>query len=109
MFELLIDAALVLGPSTIAWVAGRRSGRGTARSLASLPAALMCTCGHGYGTHHDGGACSGTTECLLTSTDYGRTQEWERVPCGCHGYDGPEPLPRVWTPALWPDEVRRIG
>jgi hypothetical protein len=109
MFELLIDAALVLGPSTIAWAAGRRAGRATARRPAIIPAALMCTCEHGYGTHDDGGACSGTAQRLLTSSNYGRSQEWEWVPCGCHTYDGPEPLPRVWSPALPLDEVRRIG
>ena len=65
--------------------------------------------------HDNGGACSGTAKRLLTSSNYGQSQEWEWVPCGCHGYDGPEPLPRVWTPfpqlpaALPLDDVRRIG
>lgn len=57
----------------------------------------VCTCGHGYGQHEQGGKCVSKVE----RTNYGPGYsvlgtEW--VPCPCLSYDGPEPLPRVWTP-----------
>ena len=69
----------------------------------------------GYGTHNNAGACSGTAKRLLTSSNYGQSEAWEWAPCRCHSDDGPEPLPRAWTPfpslpAAFPlDQVRRIG
>jgi hypothetical protein len=115
MFNMLIGAVLVVGPSTIAWAAGRRSGRTAERRVANTAELLVCSCEHGFGTHDNGGACSGTSKRLLSSHNYGQSQDWEWVPCRCHSYDGPEPLPRVWTafpqlPAALPlDDVRRIG
>lgn len=113
--NLLLGAGLALGPSTIAWVAGHRSGRTAARRAAGIPAALECSCGHGYGTHHDAGACSGSTKRPTGWTSYGESNHWDWASCPCPSYDGPEPLPRAWTPfpslpAAFPlDEARRIG
>lgn len=56
--------------------------------------ANVCSCIHGYGIHEDGKACKGQIE--RDHPDYlGGGREW--VPCPCTLYDGPEPLPRVWS------------
>lgn len=52
---------------------------------------LICSCTHGYGMHEAGRRCHGTT----SERDYLR--DIYTVQCGCHLYDGPEPLPRTWT------------
>lgn len=97
MIEMLVGAVLVIGPATVAWVAGRHSGRAAERRLRATAPALVCSCAHGFGTHDDGGACSGTTRHLLASRNYGQSEEWEWAPCRCHRYDGPEPLPSAWS------------
>jgi hypothetical protein len=51
----------------------------------------MCSCGHGYGTHEDEKRCHATNTRRLNGM---ATID----PCPCHHYDGPEPLPRAWTP-----------
>ena len=66
------------------------------RSRLPTPPEPVCTCGHGYGQHEQGGKCAAEVE----RTNYGhsyvvRGTEW--VPCPCLSYDGPEPLPKVWT------------
>lgn len=107
--NLLIGAGLVLGPSSIAWVAGLRAGRAVERRAAAAPPALVCSCEHGYGTHDREGACGGATKRMISWTDYGEPQPWEWVSCPCHVYDGPEPLPRSWSAfPLLPDPFLAI-
>jgi hypothetical protein len=91
--NLLLGAGLALGPATVAWLSGRRSGM----RAASRPPTLDCSCGHGFGTHANAGACSGSTKRNVALTSYSEPPAWEWVPCPCHSYDGPEPLPRSWS------------
>lgn len=88
---MLLGAGLVVVPSTVAWLLGRASGRRHAdRPTTST---LLCSCGHGYGTHADERRCHGS--------DTRRRNGLQEVdPCPCRLYDGPEPLPRAWSPAL---------
>lgn len=57
-----------------------------------------CSCEHGYGQHEQaGGQCRAEVERTEYGTSFAvRGTYW--VPCPCLSYDGPEPLPRVWTP-----------
>jgi hypothetical protein len=54
---------------------------------------LICSCDHGYGSHADGKACRADVRRLRDGCS--NTYDW--VHCACLSYDGPEPLPRVWT------------
>lgn len=67
------------------------TGRTGRRSKAPKPPELVCSCRHGYGMHADGGLCHGCTP------RWDVTQGTYDVACTCRLYDGPEPLPRVWT------------
>jgi hypothetical protein len=90
---MLVGAGLVVVPTWIGWVLGRASGR---RSARPVPASTMlCSCGHGYGTHEDERRCHGV--------DARRRNGVQALdPCPCRHYDGPEPLPRAWTPVGLP-------
>lgn len=86
---LLVGAALVAVPGWIGWAAGRAS------TLRAPKPGLRCSCGHGYGTHEDEKRCHGV--------DAGRRNGVQVLdPCPCRTYDGPEPLPRAWTPLELP-------
>lgn len=95
--NLLLGAVLALGPAIVAWIAGRRAGSAAARRAGALPPTLDCSCGHGFGTHANAGACSGSTKRNVALTSYSEPPAWEWVRCPCHVYDGPEPLPRSWS------------
>jgi hypothetical protein len=98
---LLVGAGLVVVPGWVGWLLGRAAGRRSAPPAAA--SALLCSCGHGYGSHEDGRRCHGADA---------RRRNGVQVldPCPCRGYDGPEPLPRVWAPldlpAAEPDRTR---
>jgi hypothetical protein len=74
-------------------------GAGLARRP-RLPKApvLMCSCKHGFGIHKDSGPCQAQVQRVTEWDEYGDDSAFEWVPCGCLVYDGPEPLPRAWTP-----------
>jgi hypothetical protein len=97
---MLVGAGLAVVPGWIGWVLGRASGR---RGVPTAPAStLVCSCGHGYGTHEDERRCHGV--------DAGRRNGVQVLdPCPCRRYDGPEPLPRAWTPLELPAEPNRLG
>lgn len=76
------------------WLMGR-VGRKRGKSSDSTPA-LLCSCEHGYGVHQSGGTCHGDVK----RPKYNIVGSWvgnEYAACPCQSYDGPEPLPRVWT------------
>uniref|UniRef100_UPI003F496783 hypothetical protein n=1 Tax=Pseudonocardia sp. CA-138482 TaxID=3240023 RepID=UPI003F496783 len=77
--SMLVGAGLLLA----GWAVGRVSRR---RPKSPAP---ICSCGHGYGMHEQGG---------------GRCRDEKRryVRCNCQVYDGPEPLPRAWMPPAIP-------
>lgn len=88
--SLLIGGALV----SVGWLLGRLRARGSPETTNQL--AMMCSCGHGYGKHANMSSCSADVErahYLLSGARNGF--EWVR--CSCASYDGPEPLPRVWS------------
>ena len=68
------------------------------------PPAIKCGCGHNYGAHENGGRCmAGVKTANEWSLDkYGdrEASHWHYPQCPCRAYDGPEPLPRSWTPEL---------
>ncbi|MGI5129128.1 hypothetical protein ACQEVB_20150 [Pseudonocardia sp. CA-107938] len=86
---LLVGAGIAAAAGTFGWLAGRRAGRAEAQR--ALPAGTMCSCGHGYGMHEDEHACHGRNRAKRNGIHH-------LDPCPCRRYDGPEPLPRVWTP-----------
>lgn len=88
-------ASLLIGGALVGsgWFVGRASRR--SKSVSSV-ALNECSCGHGYGTHEDGRNCR--TDVRRVRDGCTSTYEW--VPCRCLTYDGPEPLPRVWTPGV---------
>lgn len=78
------------------WLAGRiRTESAPKRQVA----ATICSCEHGFGTHDAGGACKAQIKRADRWDDYSNARHWEWVACPCLTYDGPEPLPRVWTGA----------
>jgi hypothetical protein len=84
---LLVGAGLVVLAGFTGWRLGRR------RSDIGPASAVMCSCGHGFGTHDNGWQCHGR--------DTRRRNGLHEVdPCPCRRYDGPEPLPPVWSPLL---------
>jgi hypothetical protein len=92
---LLVGAGLVVVSGWVGWLAGRVSGRNQARRRTGPASELICSCGHGFGTHEDERRCHGVDPAKrngLHSLDA----------CPCRRYDGPEPLPRAWTPMELP-------
>lgn len=87
--SLLVGGAL-LGAG---WFCGRAH-----RKRSPMPVAPHsgCSCGHGYGSHEKDGPCRAQVE-RPHYYDNGSRSGFEWVPCPCLSYDGPEPLPRVWT------------
>jgi hypothetical protein len=75
------------GIAVVAGGLGHRAGR----ARTALPAGNVCSCGHGYGTHADELSCHGDIPRKRNGMHH-----LDR--CPCRRYDGPEPLPRVWTP-----------
>jgi hypothetical protein len=86
---MLVGAAIAVVAGCLGFVAGRRSGRASAQN--ALPTGNVCSCGHGYGTHENELSCR-------ASIPRKRNGMHRLDPCPCRRYDGPEPLPRVWTP-----------
>lgn len=82
MIELaqwLVGGAIGVGSVVAGAWAGWRF-RGTRRP------ALICTCGHGSGTHDPiEGSCGDKVRRISSGADV-----WE--PCPCRHYDGPDPL-----------------
>lgn len=75
-----------------------------------------CSCGHTLAFHSpDKGTCAGTQNGEpLRYDSFDTPTAWEKVPCTCQQYDGPQPVDRVdWTavtlptPDLRPDTARR--
>jgi hypothetical protein len=92
----MIDpVSLVIGGALVAagWFAGRVSRR---RPHAPPSSSTVCSCSHGYGSHENGGLCGAEIERPFYWAN-GHRHGYEWVPCPCLSYDGPEPLPRVWT------------
>ncbi|GJF07859.1 hypothetical protein [Pseudonocardia sp. D17] len=87
---LLVGALLALVPGWAGYLIGRASQR--RRGRGPRPGTReICSCGHGYGTH-EGEARRHGSEVLRLNGIQGVHR------CGCTRYDGPEPLPRSWTP-----------
>jgi hypothetical protein len=94
---LVVGAALAIVPGWVGWLIGRASGRRTARP--AVTSTLVCSCGHGYGTHEDEKRCHGV--------DARRRNGMVVMdPCPCRQYDGPEPLPRAWVPLELPNSPK---
>lgn len=91
---MLDPLSLAVGGVLLAagWFMGRVSRRHTRAAASSVPA-VVCSCGHGYGGHTQGGQCRAEVRRLRN----GCTGTYDWVACPCLTYDGPEPLPRVWT------------
>lgn len=89
--------SLAVGGVLIAagWFLGRltRRPRVTTAQLTSL---TVCSRGHGYGSHENGARCAAQVD-RPHYMKHGERNGREWVPCPCLSYDGPEPLPRVWT------------
>jgi hypothetical protein len=92
---MLVGAGLVVVSGWTGWLLGRSSGR---RQVARRPGAaseLICSCGHGYGMHED--------ELRCHAVDTAKRNGMHQLDaCPCHRYDGPEPLPRAWSPFSLP-------
>lgn len=89
-----IGAVSVSVPASIALVA--LSAR-LSRVRTPKPPPLLCSCGHGYGTHEGGARCHGQEE-RPHYMPHGPRNGYEYALCPCRLYDGPEPLPRTWSP-----------
>lgn len=93
----MIDpASLIVG--ALLFIVG--AGTGERRRRAPKPPRrpeLLCSCGHGYGTHEAGARCHGQEERPFYLA-HGVRNGFEWAPCPCRFYDGPEPLPRTWSP-----------
>src|SRR3954452_6827886 len=88
---MLVGAGLVVVSGWIGWLLGRSSGR---RQVARRPGAssgLICSCGHGYGMQEDERPCHAADTAKRTGMP-------QLDACPSNGYDGPEPLPRAWSP-----------
>ena len=90
-FSMLIGGGLV----AVGWGIGRLTSRRA--STPQVPMHPLCSCGHGYGSHEDGRICQAEIHRPRPGV-LGGGHEW--APCPCRSYDGPEPLPRVWTEGL---------
>jgi hypothetical protein len=88
---------ITLGVGGALALAGWVTGRQTRRTQTSVtPEVAVCSCTHGYGIHEEGKKCAAQIERPHYWSNGSRNgHEW--VPCPCLSYDGPEPLPRVWT------------
>lgn len=100
---------LTLLVGVVIFLAGTFFGR-SMRRKPPKPPALDCGCGHNYGAHQAGNRCmSGIKTANRWSYDsYNKITtptNWHYPPCPCQYYDGPEPLPRTWSPEL----MRGIG
>lgn len=92
-----MDPISVLAGGVI-FLAGVLTGRRVRRPTTTIDLQPpVCTCAHGYGTHDKGARCQAQVERRHYMED-GRHNGSEWAPCRCLSYDGPEPLPRVWTP-----------
>lgn len=60
---------------------------------------LVCSCGHGYGSHAEDGHCLAEFEQAIQRLPKNPhvVLRFQIAPCPCRVYDGPEPLPRVWS------------
>ena len=94
--DLRIPQGSVYAAGWIGWVAGRISGRNQAARRQGPTSELICSCGHGYGMHEDEKRCHGVDPSK-------RNGVHTLDPCPCRLYDGPEPLPRAWTPVQLPN------
>jgi hypothetical protein len=91
--SMLVGAGLVAVSGSIGWFIGWISGRRHHSDRHPRPSSeLICSCGHGYGTHEDEKRCHGVNKAK-------RNGMHVLDPCPCRQYDGPEPLLRAWTPA----------
>lgn len=88
---MLVGAVLL----AVGWIAGRVHWRRD--RTPELSSATLCSCGHGYGIHDEGKSCGAEVKRAATWNYYAQITGYEWVPCPCQSYDGPEPLPRVWT------------
>lgn len=94
----MIDpASLIVG--AVIFIVGAETGDRRRRHASSPPKApeLVCSCEHGYGTHENGDRCHGQEE-RPHYLPHGPRCGMEYAPCPCRFYDGPEPLPRTWSP-----------
>jgi hypothetical protein len=88
------------------FIGGNISGRAATRRKAARPPkppVLECGCGHNYGAHEAGTRCHAQVRRVdKRDVDFfgTPTERWSWVQCPCQAYDGPEPLPRSWTPDL---------
>jgi hypothetical protein len=89
----MFDVAAFAVPAAMGFLGGLVGARLTRRPPLPKTPALLCSCDHGYGIHAEGGLCRAQVRRVRN----GCTSVYDWVPCGCLVYDGPEPLPRVWT------------
>lgn len=91
-----------IGAGALILFVGTRLGR-LQRKPPVVPA-TTCGCSHNYGAHGDGTRCHAQVKIAdqWATDSYGRHVEyhWKWVPCSCQSYDGPEPLPRSWSPSV---------
>lgn len=97
MIGALLELLAGTASSGISWLAASAYHARRQRRSATTESRLICSCGHGYGTHTAEGC----------QADIKRPDEWsyagapvgyQWVRCRCKKYDGPEPLPSITWP-----------
>lgn len=84
----LVDYLFAVSALLVGVVVGRRAEK----RKWPKPIRPICTCTHGYGTHDDGGRCSGHRQ-VADGWDFeGDAIHWTNMACPCRRYDGPDPL-----------------
>lgn len=96
----MLDLVTIFATGGI-FTVGYACGRLTRRPKPSAPDVPMCSCEHGFGSHKEPDGCGADIKRSRWNR-YGDHAGYEWVPCPCRTYDGPEPLPRVWTGGLTP-------
>ena len=85
----------------LAYLLGVAVGKARGKAPASSPAApvLKCGCSHALSFHKGlTGACNAQVTGPAPGYNYMQNGQTVVRDCRCMTYDGPEPLPRSWTP-----------
>jgi len=97
MIEMLVGALILL----IGIVIGRRWGRAGSKVTKAIDPEPICGCEHHYSNHDKDGHCHASVKRADGWDRWGDSNHYEWVPCICHRYTGPEPLP-TYTAKIGP-------
>lgn len=98
-----------MGIVVVGVVVGRWS-RSRPRDTEMPPSGLLCSCGHGLGTHEDGTSCLAEMQRADRWDTFQHPIHWCYVPCPCRRYDGPEPPMPLREVLMWqPPDSGRAG